>query len=181
MFKRRNPLSLMAKIRQFFWPKMGWRRVSSYYGMRVKRIKDTPHRIALGFSYGVFVSFTPFFGLHIILGTIMAWRLNGNILASVIGTFLGGNFLTLPITAPLSIKIGALLLGTDHSFDKKWLSASTIISEYHEFLHNILVPFLVGGLPLGIVFAALSYFIVRPAVYKFQHRRTRRISSKHIF
>ena len=35
---------------------------SSISGHRVRRLPDTPHRIALGFACGVFVSFTPFFG-----------------------------------------------------------------------------------------------------------------------
>ena len=66
VFKRRDKPPLLTRIREVVYPKRGWRRGIEYLGHRVRRLPDTPHRIALGISCGVFVSFTPFFGIHIL-------------------------------------------------------------------------------------------------------------------
>ena len=72
VFKRRVKPSLVSRVRAAVLPRRGWRRGVEYLGHRVRRLPDTPHRIALGFACGVFSSFTPFFGLHIILAVVIA-------------------------------------------------------------------------------------------------------------
>ena len=67
VFKRRDKPPLLSRLREAVLPRRGWRRGIEYLGHRVRRLPDTPHRIALGFACGVFVSFTPFFGLHFVL------------------------------------------------------------------------------------------------------------------
>ena len=39
------------------------------------KISDTPHSISLGFSIGVFVSFTPLIGIHIIIALAISLEL----------------------------------------------------------------------------------------------------------
>lgn len=67
MFKRRTPLSFWQWFKEGFYPRSGWRRVINYTSYRLKRLPDTPHRIALGFACGAFASFSPLFGLHFLL------------------------------------------------------------------------------------------------------------------
>ena len=62
----------LSRLREAVLPKRGYRRGVEYLGHRVRRLPDTPHRIALGFACGVFSSFTPFFGLHIVLAAVIA-------------------------------------------------------------------------------------------------------------
>ena len=62
---------------------------------------------------GVFVCFTPFFGLHFVLATAIAWAIRGNILAALLATFFG-NPLTFPIIAEVSLEIGSRILGLPH-------------------------------------------------------------------
>ena len=81
-----------------------------YLGHRVRRLPDTPHRIALGFACGVFASFTPFFGLHFVLAAVLAGLLRGNIVAALIGT-VAGNPLTFPLIASVSLGLGRRILG----------------------------------------------------------------------
>ena len=61
-----------SRLREALLPRRGWRRGVEYLSHRVRRLPDTPHRIALGFACGVFGSFTPFFGLHIVLAAVIA-------------------------------------------------------------------------------------------------------------
>ena len=89
VFKRRVKPSFVSRVRAAVLPKRGYRRGVEYLGHRMRRLPDTPHRIALGFACGVFSSFTPFFGLHIILAAVIARLLRSNIVAALIGTAAG--------------------------------------------------------------------------------------------
>ena len=48
MFKRRNSVSLLTKMRNFVWPELGWKRYGQYILMRLNRLKGTPREIAAG-------------------------------------------------------------------------------------------------------------------------------------
>jgi uncharacterized protein len=50
-------------------------------------IADTPERTAAAFALGVFFGFSPFLGLHTILGIIFAFILNLNRVAVLIGVY----------------------------------------------------------------------------------------------
>ena len=111
VFKRRDPRSYLRMIAEVFWPRGGWTRAFHYVKHRIRRLPDDPHRIARGVGAGVFVSFTPFFGLHFITAALSAKIVRGNILASLLGTFFG-NPITFPIIAFFSMKLGKWMLGT---------------------------------------------------------------------
>ncbi|MBI4837553.1 MAG: DUF2062 domain-containing protein [Nitrospirae bacterium] len=40
-------------------------------------INDTPHRIALSFSIGIFMGISPFLGLHTVGAIFLAWVFRG--------------------------------------------------------------------------------------------------------
>ncbi|MFQ5439433.1 MAG: DUF2062 domain-containing protein, partial [Paracoccaceae bacterium] len=92
------------------YPRAGWKRAASYVFHRIRRLPDSPGKIARGIGIGVFVSFTPFFGLHFIIATFLALLFRGNILAALLATFFG-NPLTFPLIAGGSLSIGHWLLG----------------------------------------------------------------------
>src|ERR671915_2613168 len=48
---------------------------------------DTPERTAGAFALGVFLGFSPFLGLHTILGLILAFALNLNRIAVLLGVY----------------------------------------------------------------------------------------------
>ncbi|MEK7801294.1 MAG: DUF2062 domain-containing protein, partial [Pseudomonadota bacterium] len=66
MFKRRKRRSILGKLREVLWPKMGWRRMGHYLHLRMIRLNASPHQIALGISFGASISFVPLPGTHII-------------------------------------------------------------------------------------------------------------------
>jgi uncharacterized protein (DUF2062 family) len=49
----------------------------------MKRLPDSPERIARGVWAGVFVTFTPLFGMHFIVAALLAKLMKGNILAAL--------------------------------------------------------------------------------------------------
>ncbi|HSF90688.1 MAG TPA: DUF2062 domain-containing protein [Paracoccaceae bacterium] len=194
VFKRRDRLPLGSRIREFFYPKKGWRRGVEYIGHRIKRLPDPPHRIAVGLAAGIFVSFTPFFGLHFLIAAAVAWAIRGNIFASIVGTFFG-NPLTFPIIASFSLKLGQVFLGVSqhndyqgiqHAFrgvwDSSWQWFKSLFGQgpstwdgIINFFNDIFLPYLVGGILPGLVVATASYLITRPIVAAYQLRRRQKM------
>ena len=50
-------------------------------------IDDTPERTAAAFAFGVFFGFSPFLGLHTLLGIVFAFLLNLNRVAVLLGVY----------------------------------------------------------------------------------------------
>ncbi len=58
---------LGSALRLWLWPRVSWRRSVLYYLKRILRLSGTPYAIAMGAAVGVFASFTPFVGFHLII------------------------------------------------------------------------------------------------------------------
>ncbi len=191
IFKRRDKLSLIKRLKLYLYPKKGWRRAVEYLGHRVRRLPDSPHRIALGTAIGVFVCFTPLFGFHILAALLVAFILRGNLLAAFVATWVG-NPLTFPFIAPLSLEFDHFVLGhnvSETTFQSVKRSFSDAITgtwqttksffgygdsawdRLLDFIIAVFVPYLVGGLFVGAFFGAITYIITKPAVAAYQHRR----------
>lgn len=173
------------------YPRSGWRRALEYIKLRLKRLPDTPHNIAIGIACGVFVTFTPLFGFHFFLAALCAWILRGNILASLLATFVG-NPVTFPFIAAVSYGTGLWMLGRA-SEPEAWSrvtrdfgdAAATLWANLkalftggvaswepvQRFFVEVFLPYLIGGLPWGIFFAVVFYFLSKPAVEAYQRRR----------
>jgi uncharacterized protein (DUF2062 family) len=194
VFKRRDKPPLSARLREAVLPRRGWRRGIEYIAHRIRRLPDTPHRIALGFACGVMMSFTPFFGLHLVGAVALAWLFGGNLLAAAIGQAVG-NPLTLPLIAWTSMTLGRRILGSGLSgrdFERvlhalvlaaqglwdtflslfgagesQWQKVALIWSE-------VMLPYFVGGLLPGLATSIVFYYLVRAVVSAYQAARRRR-------
>lgn len=109
---KRNNRTMLAKLRGFFWPHIGWRRAAKYLGHRIARLPGTPYSIAAGFACGAAVSFTPFFGLHFLFAALLALALRANVLASAFGTIVGNPW-TFPLIYAAAHPLGQAILGRD--------------------------------------------------------------------
>ncbi|TPE52465.1 DUF2062 domain-containing protein [Amaricoccus solimangrovi] len=195
VFKRRDKPPVLVRLREWVYPRRGYRRGIEYLGHRVRRLPDTPHRIALGFACGAFISFTPLFGLHLVCGVGLAWLLRCNVMASLIGTLVG-NPLTFPFIAGLSLTLGRRILGhgvSGRDFGRiaeafsqaasgLWESSLSLFGFGHPqwqklslFVYDMAWPYMVGGLLPGIVTGIASYYMVRPIVTAYQARRRTRM------
>lgn len=176
MFKRRKIRSWMQILREALWPSMGWSRAVKYAWIRMQRLAASPHAIALGVSFGIFASFTPFMGIHILLAIVLAYLLSGNILAAALGTVFG-NPLTFPLIWMAGYQFGALLLG-DYSMAAPPLQPdmAQFSAEHLEHSRSVILTMMVGGLPLGLISAVLCYFPVRMTVTGFQAARRQRLA-----
>jgi uncharacterized protein (DUF2062 family) len=198
IFKRRDKPPLLLRLRELLVPQRGWRRAIEYLGHRVRRLPDSPHRIALGFAIGVLACFTPFFGAHLLLAAGLAKLARANIIASLIGTFVA-NPLTLPFIAAISLGLGRRILGYGESGEDftrlsdafgnaaggLWSSLLSLVgrgepqwSRLEPFVDYILWPYFVGGLLPGLAAAAASYGLLRPLIAAYQARRREKMLAR---
>ena len=192
MFKRRERRSIFRFFYEVVFSLKGITRAIEYVGIRLKRIPDTPHKISLGMSCGIFASFTPLFGLHFLIAGLLSYLLRANVLASLIGTFIG-NPITFPIITVFNLKLGEWILGSNEYssgdggkifegfLDFIFLIYKSLFTEgsigensiprMNEFLYGVFIPYSLGGLILGISIAIISYFLLRPLVSTYQKKR----------
>jgi uncharacterized protein (DUF2062 family) len=184
--------------KDLFYPSGGWGRAVQYIRHRVNRLPDPPERIARGIFAGVFVTFTPLYGLHFLLAFIVAKLVRGNVLAALMSTFFGNPLTYVPI-AVVSLKLGDLFLGSEprqemgHGVMRSFLRASDDLwenflalfshREAHwdrliEFFYEVFLPFLVGGILPGLIAGAIAYYLSVPVIRAYQKRRTNRLRKR---
>ena len=192
MFKRRERRSVFRFFNEVIFSLKGISRAIEYVGIRLKRIPDTPHKISLGMSCGIFASFTPLFGLHFLIAGLLSYVFRANVLASLIGTFVG-NPITFPIITVFNLKLGEWILGSsEYSSDdggkifegfldfifliyKSFFTDGSIgensVPRMNEFFNGVFIPYSLGGFILGIIIAIISYFLLRPLVSTYKKKR----------
>ena len=195
IFRRREKPSFWARVREFVYPRKGFWRGIDYIHKRVRRLPDSPHRIALGFACGAFVSFTPFFGFHFVLAALCAWVLRANIIAALFGTAVG-NPITFPFISAVSLWLGRWMLGRhwegsdfeavaegfSRAFEglwlglKGWFNGTPPEHGVDLFVADVFLPYLIGGILPGLATAAACYWIIGPLVAAYQERRRRRLA-----
>lgn len=181
ILKRRKSVGLFRKVRNFFWPEIGFPRAAKYISHKVNRISGSPHAIALGFAAGAFASFTPLIGFHFVVAALIAWAIGGNMLASAIGTSVG-NPLTFPFIWFITHNTGSYLLGQegreeisisgpDGGMKLLFTDPGRFFVELWTGLEPVFFPMCVGAIPLGLSCGITAYILLKPAVGKYKERR----------
>jgi len=182
-------------MREFVSPRKGFWRGLDYIGKRMRRLPDSPHRIALGFACGVFASFTPLFGLHFFIAAGLAWMVRGNVLAGVFGTIVG-NPITCPLISGGSLWLGRWILGRQGGSDgaeevldatwdvvadawstiRGWFGQEApMFDRFLDFLDQVFLPYLIGGLGPGLLCGAVCYVALGLIVDAYQARRRKKL------
>jgi uncharacterized protein len=200
VFKRRNKRPLWKVVIEFFWPRGGWTRAAQYVRHRLKRLPDSPEKIARGIFAGVFTTFTPFYGLHFLTAAIIAFVMRGNILASLLATFFGNPLTYVPIGV-VSMRTGYFLLGEPQasedqiarSLGGKFMDAGDALkdnfmaiftdktADWHSlkiFFDEVFFPYLIGGIIPGLICATICYILSVPLIRAYQKRRSGAIKAK---
>jgi uncharacterized protein (DUF2062 family) len=164
----------------------------------VRRLPDSPERIARGVWAGVFTTFTPFYAMHFVVAALIARLINGNILAALSGTFFGNPLTYVPIGIA-ALQTGHWMLGTefdeelDTSLVGKFIDAGKDLKDnlfalfrdqpadwdgLHLFYDEVFFPYLVGGIVPGVITATICYMVSLPVIRAYQQHRRSRIKAK---
>lgn len=198
VFKRRDPKSWPRAVLETLWPRGGWTRAFHYVKHRMRRLPDSPERIARGIFAGVFASFSPFYGFHFFIAAGLAFVMRGNVIASLMATFFGNPLTYVPIGVA-ALSSGHWILGdvvdegVHRSFGGKFADAGADLqqnfvamftddtadwSHLRVFYDEIFFPYMVGGFVSGIFFGAVCYYLSVPLIRVYQKRRTGLIKNK---
>lgn len=141
---------------------------------RFIKLKGSPRQIALGFALGLFVGMSPFFGMHIAIGVVLASLLGWSKIAAAIGVN-NTNVFTAPFIYPITYWVGAKVTGfTRHV---QW---PTELS-FHSFLlllkksPLIILDLCVGGIILGIPMAVVGYYLAFHAITLYRQQLRERM------
>lgn len=160
---------------------MGMKRLGLYYRHRMGRLPGTPEFIARGMASGIAISFTPFVGLHMIMGTVACWLTRGSLIAMVLGSFIGGNLWSLPLIWIGTYKLGNLMLG--HAHMSKLAQTGLVADKFSLQLlvdhpGKLLLPMTLGAAPLVFISWLGSYYLTLEIVRKYQAARRHRIEKR---
>ena len=130
-------------------------------------IQDTPERTAAAFACGVFMGFSPFLGLHTILGVVFAFLLNLNRVAVLLGVYSNLPWFLGPYYVGTTM-IGARMLGyrlpRDFGMQLADLFALSLFgaqfwSQLGVVLKPLFWPFFLGSTLGSLALAAAAYYL----------------------
>jgi uncharacterized protein len=126
-----------------------------------------PGHISAGFAVGVFISFTPFFGLHTPLAILIAFVFRLNKITCLTGAWVNTPVTVVPVLG-VSYKLGRILLGyPPHNLHIKhelsWQYALKLID-------RLGAPLLLGTSIIGFFAAVISYFVCYWLVIRFRRK-----------
>ena len=128
-------------------------------------IEDTPQRTARAFALGVFFGFSPFLGLHTLLGILFAFLLNLNRVAVVVGIYSNLPWIIAPYYV-LVTTAGAAVTGgrIPPGFGRRLEELFQVSVLHREFwtqlgviLRPLLWPYAVGSFFGAILLALVAY------------------------
>jgi len=144
----------------------------------ILRLDEPPHKVALAIAIGIFVAFTPFLGVHLIIASCIAWAFRVRIRIAAIAT-LACNPWTMPFIYGGSLILGNYLVGDGSSLKIHDIIdlvnhlggafLSLDLSTFKSFFSALLTaakPFALGALILGSFASLISYLI---AFFAFKH------------
>lgn len=121
-----------------------------------------PGHISVGFAVGVFISFTPFFGLHTPMAIALAFLFRLNKLTCITGAWVNTPLTVVPVLVA-SYNLGRFLLGKPH----RELVFKGL--EWHQ-LQPYAKSILLGSSVIGFVAAVAAYFICYWLVVAFRRK-----------
>jgi uncharacterized protein (DUF2062 family) len=173
-----NPRRQLQTRFAFASPPSQWRWVRGLRtaGRRLVNLRATPHEIALGCALGAFVSITPLLGVQTFLAIVLSLVLRASVPAAIIGTFVG-NPLSWPFIWVSTYVMGLQIVGLEGAFDPSAVQRNVmllwgallepspqLLDATASLLWPLLWPMLAGSVPIGLLTAAIVYYISRNVV-----------------
>jgi uncharacterized protein (DUF2062 family) len=150
-------------------------------------LDDPPWRIALGLAIGIFVSCTPFYGLHTLLAIVVATIVRVNRAVTVTGAWIN-----LPWFAPflygVSLRLGEVVLTGERRPPAErvpwatlggllwppysWTYFTDTLAAYSDLLFAASKALLLGCLLVGLLAGTVTYVIALAAIRELRREQT---------
>ena len=130
----------------------------------ILEIRDTPHRLSLAFATGVFIGMSPLFGVHTLLGLLVASLFRLNKLTILVGVYITNPWTIVPIYT-FSTWVGAKCLGVNNilpDIDWRNITLSVIMKDFG----FLIMPFLCGTFIMAALSSLVSYVVLYHLVRK---------------
>jgi uncharacterized protein len=170
-----------------------WERFIRFIKARILHVSDSPHKIAMGVAIGLFIAWTPLFGIHMLLVLAFCALLRANKLAGLASVWVCNPF-TFGVVYIPSYFVGRAVVdfwrgspGLDRAEVEQLLhkmsSVGSIFTDFHraafwrelfEVLVKIGLELWVGCLIIGFIVAVAGYFFTRAFVVWHRRRNPRR-------
>ncbi len=125
-----------------------------------------PGHISAGFAVGVFISFTPFFGLHTPMAIVAAFLLRVNKVTCITGAWVNNPLTVFPVLVA-SYELGEAILGRPpQHLVLKDLNLDFAI----ELLNSHGMPLLIGTSLIGFMAALVSYALLYYLIVRFRRK-----------
>jgi uncharacterized protein (DUF2062 family) len=136
--------------------------------VRLLHLKESPHRTALAFAIGVFIAFSPTYGLHTLSALLCAWAFRLNVVALMAGALINNPWTLVPVLGA-TLWTGVQLTGLPDVPSANWSDLN--ILAFYEQIRPYAAPFFLGGLVLSAIGAAVSYPIAYMLISAHRGRR----------
>ena len=147
---------------------MTWSRIKRT-AQQILHLGDSPHRTALAFAIGVFIAFSPVYGLHTISVFLFAWAFRLNVVAMLAGSLVNNPWTVLPILAS-TMWVGLTLFPTSAPPPLNWSQFTFQMLWYQ--LQPFFLPFVVGATLLGILASLVAFALVLVVLQRYhEHQR----------
>ena len=132
---------------------------------QILHLRESSHRTALAFAVGVFIGFSPAYGLHMIMVAFCTWAFGLNFVALLAGAFLNNPWTLVPILGA-TFWTGAQLMGgiDPPAFNWDDLTARGIYEQVLPYA----APFFIGGVVLSLLGGLLSYPLAYYLIAKYR-------------
>jgi uncharacterized protein len=168
----------------------GWADSLRSVGRQLVSLRASPHEIGLGCALGAFMSVTPLLGVQTLLAIVLAFVLRASVPAAIIGTFFG-NPLSWPFIWVSTYLMGLQIVGLEGAFDPAavernvhvlWAAlldpSPQLLDATAALVWPLLWPMLAGSVPIGLITAAIVYYISRNMVRGWRLRTMNRASAR---
>jgi uncharacterized protein (DUF2062 family) len=137
-----------------------------------KRIRELlsldshPGHISAGFAVGVFISFTPFFGIHTPLALAAAFLLRVNKITCLTGAWVNTPLTVVPVLMA-SYQLGEILIG---GTPQKLVMKDLTLDFALELMESHGMPILIGSSLLGFAAALVAYALLYYLIVRFRRK-----------
>jgi len=136
--------------------------------VRLLHLKESPQRTALAFAIGVFIAFSPTYGLHTLSALFCAWAFRLNVVALMAGALITNPWTLVPVLGA-TLWTGVQLTGLPDVPSANWSDLG--IMAFYEQIRPYAAPFFLGGFVLSAIGAAVSYPVAYLVISTHRGRR----------